>query len=73
MDPAPGTVTDEECQIEALLGRDGMGAVDRATRLALDRSVAVELLRPERVARPGSLKRSRREAFALCVDHPEVH
>ncbi|GAB3020764.1 serine/threonine-protein kinase PknD [Mycobacterium bourgelatii] len=47
-----------------MLGQGSMGSVYRAYDTALDRDVAVKLLRPEMATEPGYVERFRREAFA---------
>lgn len=47
-----------------LLGQGSMGSVYRARDTALDRDVAVKVLRPELATEPGYEERFRREAFA---------
>ena len=55
------------------IGRDGASEIFRARDLRLDREVAVKLLRPEEIARPGALELFRREArIASLVSHPHV-
>ena len=55
------------------IGRDGASEIFRARDLRLDREVAVKLLRPEEIARPGAVELFRREArLASLVTHPHV-
>ena len=55
------------------IGRDGASEIHRARDLRLDREVAVKLLRPEEIARPGAVELFRREArLASLVSHPHV-
>jgi serine/threonine protein kinase/tetratricopeptide (TPR) repeat protein len=55
------------------IGRDGASEIFRARDLKLDREVAVKLLRPEEISRPGAVELFRREArLASLVSHPHV-
>ena len=55
------------------IGRDGPTEIYRARDLRLEREVAVKLLRPEEMARPGALDRFRRETrIASLVTHPHI-
>ena len=55
------------------IGRDGAAEIFRARDLRLERDVAIKLLRPDEVARPGAVDRFRREArLASLVSHPHV-
>ena len=55
------------------LGRDGPSEIYRARDLRLERDVAIKLLRPEELSRPGALERFRREArIASLVTHPHI-
>jgi tetratricopeptide (TPR) repeat protein len=55
------------------IGRDGPSEIYRARDLRLHREVALKLLRPEELARPGALERFRREAhIASLVTHPHI-
>jgi serine/threonine protein kinase len=55
------------------IGRDGGTEIYRARDLRLDREVAVKLLRPDEMARPGAIDRFRHEArIAALVSHPHV-
>jgi predicted Ser/Thr protein kinase len=60
-------------RFEEVLGRGGMGVVYRARQTALDRPVAVKLLRPEFAADPAFRARFEREArLAAAIEHPNV-
>ncbi|MBA2304326.1 MAG: protein kinase, partial [Acidobacteria bacterium] len=60
-------------EILARIGRDGPSEIYRARDLRLERDVALKLLRPEEVTRPGALDRFRREArIASLVTHPHI-
>jgi tetratricopeptide (TPR) repeat protein len=55
------------------IGRYGTTEIYRARDLRLDREVAIKLLRPEHLARPGAIDRFHREArIASLVSHPHV-
>jgi serine/threonine-protein kinase len=60
-------------EVEAVLGRGGMGVVYRARQCALGRMVAVKMLRAGPLAGPQELGRFRRETAALaCLRHPNI-
>jgi len=59
-----GVVLDERYRLDALLGEGGMGAVYRAHHLAMDRKVAVKLLKPHLTTDETMLARFAREARA---------
>ncbi|MEQ1859666.1 MAG: bifunctional serine/threonine-protein kinase/formylglycine-generating enzyme family protein [Chthoniobacteraceae bacterium] len=60
-------------EIEALLGRGGMGAVYRARQKSLDRLVAIKLLPFELGVREDFAERFRREATSLArLSHPHI-
>jgi serine/threonine protein kinase/tetratricopeptide (TPR) repeat protein len=53
--------------------RDGTSEIYRARDLRLQRDVAVKLLRPEEIARPGAVELFRRQAqVASLVSHPHI-
>ena len=67
-----GTVIDGCYRVERLLGEGGFGAVYACTDVALERPVAVKMLRPG-VAGPQELKRLPAEARHLAnLSHPNV-
>jgi serine/threonine protein kinase len=57
-----GIVLDGRYRLDALLGEGGMGAVYRAHHLAMDRRVAVKLLKPHLTQDQTALQRFAREA-----------
>jgi eukaryotic-like serine/threonine-protein kinase len=60
-------------RLERRLGRGGMGTVYEATDVALQRSVAVKVIRDEWVSNPAAARRFRREARAVAgLGHPNV-
>ena len=59
-----GIVLDGRYRLDALLGEGGMGAVFRAHHLAMDRKVAVKLLKPHLTSDDAALQRFAREARA---------
>ncbi|HVP41791.1 MAG TPA: protein kinase [Terriglobales bacterium] len=55
------------------LGRGGMGTVYRATDTALDREVAIKMLREDLIANPEAAERFRRESrMSASVTHPNL-
>lgn len=71
-DPAIGS-TLGGYRIEALIARGGMGAVYRATHLALDRPVALKVIARELAGKDGFRERFLRESrLAARLDHPNV-
>jgi len=68
-----GIVLDGRYRLDAVLGEGGMGSVFRAQHLAMDRKVAVKLLKPHLTADSAALQRFAREARAtLKVDSPHA-
>jgi serine/threonine-protein kinase len=72
LDALVGQVLDGRYRLDALLGQGGMGAVFRAYHLAMERKVAVKVLRPHLVGDAVAAKRFAREAkgtFKIASDH----
>ena len=68
-----GVVLDDRYRLDALLGEGGMGSVFRAQHLAMDRRVAVKLLKPHLTQDNTAAQRFLREARAtLKVDSPHA-
>ena len=62
-----------ELDVEAPLGRGGMGVVHRARQRRLERPVALKLLAPELARDPAFAERFVREARALArLNHPNI-
>jgi len=59
-----GVTLDGRYRLDAVLGEGGMGSVFRATHLAMDRKVAVKLLKPHLTGDKIALERFSREARA---------
>jgi serine/threonine-protein kinase len=75
----PGYATEAELpeisgyQVEAVIGRGGMGVVFRARHLKLNRTVAVKMVRAGAYACAEELARFRREAEAVAaLRHPNI-
>ena len=76
-DPLVGQVFKDAYLINSKIGEGGFGAVYSATQLAVDRPVAVKVLRPDRAKDPRVrdllVKRFRREAVATSrLAHPNT-
>ncbi len=60
-------------ELQEELGKGAMGVVYRARQIALDRFVAIKVLRPELYANPGYVERFLREARAAAqLNHPNI-
>jgi serine/threonine protein kinase len=73
-DVLPGTVLDDKYRLDHKIGAGGFGAVYKATHLALNRPVAVKILRPSPGNdTPEALSRFRQEAVSACrLSHPNA-
>src|SRR5215831_17452638 len=70
---ARGSISVPGYEIEAVLGRSGMGIVYKARHLALKRTVALKMVRTGGHAGPGELARFRIEAEAAArLQHPNL-
>jgi serine/threonine-protein kinase len=68
-----GITLDGRYRLDAVLGEGGMGSVFRATQLAMDRKVAIKLLKPHLTSDEAALQRFAREARATRkVDSPHA-
>lgn len=68
-----GTVFDERYRLEAVLGAGGMGAVYRATQLAVNRPVAVKIMRRELAHALDQVARFQQEARTVAaLQHPNI-
>ena len=68
-----GVVVDGKYRVDSIIGRGGMGAVFRAWDLRLERSVAIKVVRGERLSDPDSLARFRRESQIVArLQHPAI-
>ncbi|HLW03784.1 MAG TPA: serine/threonine-protein kinase [Ktedonobacterales bacterium] len=72
-----GALISQRFRVEALIGRGGMGAVYRATDLALERSVAVKVLAPNAGVAGDAPQELRARFFrearvAAQLDHPNI-
>lgn len=63
---ALGSVIDEKYRVDGVLGKGGMGVVVAATQLALDRTVAIKLVRADCAQDPLAVERLLREARAVA-------
>lgn len=73
--PAPPAdlLTHPRYRLLRLLGAGGMGAVWLAEHTVMGRPVAVKVIRPELLARPGAADRFRREVRAAAIlNHPNI-
>ncbi len=70
---APGTVLGARYEILGLLGEGGMGAVYKARDTAVDRLIALKVIRPDLASNPAILQRFKQElVLARQVTHRNV-
>ncbi|MEE2779521.1 MAG: serine/threonine-protein kinase [Myxococcota bacterium] len=68
-----GTVFEDRYRIEEMIGEGGMGAVYRATQLAVSRQVALKLLHKELATKLTMVARFQQEARAVAaLSHPHI-
>jgi len=71
--PLEGRILDGRFRLVRELGRGGMASVWLALNSAVDRLVAIKLIRPEVAKRPETVARFRSEARAAGrIDHPNI-
>jgi tRNA A-37 threonylcarbamoyl transferase component Bud32 len=72
-DALPAGTVIAGCRIEQVIGHGDMGVVYQAEELALQRHVALKLIRPEHTEEQRYRERFRRESMvAASIDHPNV-
>ena len=72
-DPLIGISIDGRYRIDSLIGKGGMGAVYRSTRLLIGDEVAIKILHTGQVVDPHAAERFRREAQAAArLKHPNA-
>jgi serine/threonine protein kinase len=70
--PSPFPVI-EDFEIERELGRGGMGIVYKARQISTDQTVALKVIRKDRLQHDEAVRRFRREAQAASrLDHPNI-
>ena len=68
-----GTLFEGRYRVERCLAQGGMGAIYAATQVAVDRPVALKVIRAERVGDEHTVARFKREARALAaLRHPHI-
>lgn len=68
-----GRVLKQQYRVEALLGQGAMGVVFRGVQLALDKPVAIKMMRPDVFHSADSLERFEREAQLVSkIIHPSI-
>jgi len=73
VDPLLGTIFAGRYRVERIIGRGGMGAVYQATQLAVDRPVALKILKTELADDLKEVARFQQEARAIAtLQHPNT-
>lgn len=73
-DPLIGQVLDGRYRVTEFIGQGGMSLVYKATHMALERTVAIKLLKPEYLGDVANVQRFRREAQAASsLQHPNIN
>jgi serine/threonine protein kinase len=73
IDPLIGKVFDGRYRVESLLGQGGMGAVYKAIQIAMNKTVAVKVVRSELASNVEAARRFHREAKAASrLSHPHT-
>lgn len=71
--PEPGTLVDGKYRLERLIGNGGMGDVFEAVQVAINRKVAVKLLREQHCIDPRVIERFQQEArLAASIGHDNI-
>ena len=69
----PGTIFADRYEIEEVVGRGGMGVVYKAKDMLAQKTVALKLIRPERLAGANAVKRLISEGItARDIRHPNI-
>ena len=72
-DPLIGQLLASRFQLQEMIGQGAMAVVYKAKQTAVDRFVAVKIMRPELATDPVQVKRFQREARSLSkLDHPNL-
>ncbi|HNK45961.1 MAG TPA: serine/threonine-protein kinase [Pseudomonadota bacterium] len=68
-----GRTLDGQYRLDGILGEGAMGVVFRATNLAVDKAVAIKMMRKETFAEPDAVERFKREAKLWSqLNHPSI-
>ncbi len=68
-----GRTLDGQYRLDGILGEGAMGVVFRATNLAVDKAVAIKMMRRETFAEPDAVERFKREAKLWSqLNHPSI-
>ena len=68
-----GRTLDGQYRLDGILGEGAMGVVFRGTNLAVDKAVAIKMMRKETFAEPDAVERFKREAKVWSqLNHPSI-